>query len=137
MLNETNIRLVSVAIVGAGIGYLTYELLYFLIRFEPRATISWSIAFMIGVLRQHYLHRKLTFKLKKGPRGSLSRAYLMYSLSAVLGTIGNYIFVEAWGLHHRLGWLLCLLMTSATSLILLKRWVFPVNKLERLNEYPE
>lgn len=125
-LRDVNIRLGAVAVLGAGIGFLTYEVLYFLVRLEPRATIAWTLSFLIGVLRQHYLHQKLTFKLKTAPSGSLVRAYAMYSMSIVLGTTVNYIFVELLGIHHRLAWLFCLALTASISLIFLKRWVFQV-----------
>jgi len=126
MLEKTNFRMVVVAALGAGIGYLTYELIYFLVRMEPRATVSWTLAFIIGVLRQHYLHLKLTFRLRTRPQASLLRAYLMYSMSALLGTMSNYVLVEIFEIHHRMAWLFCLFLTATISLILLKRWVFQV-----------
>lgn len=119
-----NFRMIFVAVFGAGIGYLTYELIYFLIHLEPRATISWGLAYFIGVLRQHYLHKKLTFKLETAPQGSLIRAYIMYSMSAAIGTVSNYILVETLSVHHRLAWAFCLMITASLSMVLLKRWVF-------------
>lgn len=49
------LRMVLTAILGALTGLVTYEILYLLNPFEPRATIAWTVSFLLGVTRQHGL----------------------------------------------------------------------------------
>ncbi len=123
-LPET-VRLGVTAIIGAGIGWVTYEIIY---RINPlretRATTSWAIAFLLGVIRQHWLHRMLTFTHDSPYWPSLKRAYLFYSVSAFLGIGVSYLLTVRLGLHHRLAWAACLLLTASISALFLKRLVF-------------
>jgi putative flippase GtrA len=118
------LRLALVAVLGALIGLLTYEIVYFLNPLTPRAPTSWLAAFAIGVPRQYSLHRWLTFdsRLPYGPR--LARAYLLYAAIAVLTTGLNWLLVERLGAPHRLAWLACITTTGLINLFALKRWVF-------------
>jgi len=119
------VRMLSTAIIAALIGLLTYEVIYYFVRAEPRATISWVSAFLIGVARQHGLHRVLTFSERESPDWrSLRRAYLMYSSSMLFGAGPDWVLVERVHVHHRLAWFICLLSTASISLLFLKRFVF-------------
>jgi putative flippase GtrA len=119
------IRLVCTAILGAGIGWVTYEIIYWLNPLDSsRATTSWALAFLIGVARQHALHRTLTFTHHSPYWRSLGRAYLFYSVSTLLGAALNYTLTNRLGLHHRLAWLACLGLTACISMLFLKRLVF-------------
>jgi hypothetical protein len=119
-----SIRIIMTAFIGAPIGYVTYLILYAINPLEPRATISWFIAFLINIGRQHGLHRWLTFD-KPGPYGpSLRRAYVMYSGSAVATTILNWLLTVRYGINHNLAWLACVGLTGLISLGFLKRFVF-------------
>ena len=126
-INRVHGRLAVVALVGAAIGYITYELIYFLVRWEPRSTISWTLAFIIGVVRQHYLHRRWTFQLFRRPLGSLVRAFILYSGSATTGAAVNYTLVDLMGVNHRIAWFVCLLITATFSLVFLKSFVFKIH----------
>lgn len=119
-----NIRMVIVAIAGALIGLLTYNILYWLIPFQPRATICWSVSFFIGIARQHGLHRAFTFTHPSPYWESLFRAYIMYSGSAVIGMIVNYILTQIWHVDHMAAWLVCLFITASISFLFLKKKVF-------------
>lgn len=119
-----NFRMGLIAMGGALIGFLTYELIYFLNPYQPRATISWTVAFIIGVARQHHLHRVITFKSEVPYSRSLFRAYVMYLGTGISGTILNYFLTSYISMHHRQAWLACLILTSTISLVLLKRYVF-------------
>jgi len=112
------------AALGALVGLLTYEIVYALNPLEPRAPSSWLIAFTIGVTRQYSLHRWLTFDERPPYWPSLGRAYVMYSGSALVGTLLDWLLTGPIGLHHRLAWVICLLTTAAISLVFLKRYVF-------------
>jgi putative flippase GtrA len=58
------IRMLLVAGVGVVLGFVTYEIVYVLNPFSPKATVSWTIAFVIGIARQHALHRKFPSRIK-------------------------------------------------------------------------
>ncbi len=118
-------RLGSTAVIGAFIGLLTYELVYFFMPLAPRATLSWIAAFIVGVARQHGLHRWLTYSERDSPYWvSLGRAYVMYSGALVIGASLDWTLTEKVGMHHRLAWVCCLVTTATISLFFLKRFVF-------------
>ena len=119
------VRLTLTAILGAGVGWVTYELIYWLNPLTRyRATTTWSLSFLIGVSRQHALHRTLTFTHESPYWGSLIRAYAFYSISGLIGAGVNYWLTEHLQVHHRLAWLCCLGITALLSILCLKRWVF-------------
>lgn len=117
-------RLLATAVIGAGIGYITYLLIFLVNPLPQRATTSWLIAFLVNVSRQHALHRWLTFD-NPGPYWpSLRRAYVMYAGTAAVTTALNGYLTLYVGLNHHLAWLACLLTAAAISLLFLKRFVF-------------
>lgn len=122
-LPET-VRLVLTALIGASIGFVTYEVLFFFNPFEPRAPISWLVAFVISVPRQHALHRWLTFGEACSYWPSLARAYAFYTTLAAATTGLDWLLVEALAWPHRLAWLACIVLTGLSSWLLLKRAVF-------------
>lgn len=123
-LPET-LRMGLTAALGALLGLVIYEIIYRIVWFEPRATVSWTLGFLLGVGRQHALHRHLSFHGRPAPYWrSLGRAYVMYSGSMLFGAGLNWVLVEVAGLHHRLAWLCCLMSTATISLVFLKRFVF-------------
>ena len=118
------VRVVTTALLGAMIGYITYRVIYAFNPLHLRATSSWLAAFIVNVVRQHALHRHLTFE-NPGPYwATLRRAYVMYSGSAVATTILNWYLTEKWGWNHNAAWLACMGLTGAISTIFLKRYVF-------------
>jgi hypothetical protein len=118
------VRMVTTALIGATIGFITYRVIYALNPLHLRATSSWLMAFMVNVMRQHGLHRVLTFK-NPGPYWpTLRRAYVMYSGSAVATTVLNWYLTEKWGWDHNAAWLACTSLTGAISTVFLKRYVF-------------
>jgi putative flippase GtrA len=118
------LKLAIVAVLGALIGLVTYELIYLVNPFEPRAPTSWLASFAIGVPRQYSLHRWLTFEsdVPYGPR--LARAYVLYSVIAALTTAENWLLVEQLGVPHRLAWLACVTTTGLINFFALKRLIF-------------
>jgi len=118
------LKLVVVAVLGALIGLVTYELIYLVNPFEPRAPTSWLASFAIGVPRQYSLHRWLTFDsdVPYGPR--LARAYVLYATIAAVTTGENWLLVEQFGLGHRLAWLACVATTGLINFFALKQLVF-------------
>ncbi len=126
------LRMVLVAIGGAGIGWLTYELIYLINPVtKGRATSSWLLHFTIGVARQHGLHRWLTFTEKTAYWRGLGKAYVFYSAAAMGGGIANYILTEVFHVNHHLAWVICLGITATLSLLFLKKIVFTEKQTER------
>jgi putative flippase GtrA len=122
-LPET-LRLAMVALLGALIGLVTYQLIYWINPFEPRAPTSWLASFAVGVPRQYSLHRKFTFasRVPYGPR--LLRAYALYACIAALTTALNWLLVERLAVSHHLAWLACISTTGLINLFALKPLVF-------------
>jgi putative flippase GtrA len=120
------LRLANVAVLGALIGLVTYELIYLINPFQPRASVSWLLSIAIGVPRQYSLHRWLTFgsDVPYGPR--LARAYVLYAAIAMLTTGLNWLLVEQLGVAHRLAWLACITTTGLINAFALKPLVFGV-----------
>jgi len=126
-----NTRLVLTAIIGAAIGFVTYQIIYSVNPLKPRASSSWALAFLVDVIRQHALHRWLTFDIKSHYWRSLLRAYIMY-LSAFISTTGlNWILTNKMLINHQLAWLICILVKAGISLIFLKKYVFKKEVLQR------
>ena len=123
-----NVRMIITAILGVIIGYVTYEIIYHFNPLNPKASSSWFVAFIIGVTRQHALHRWLTFSHKTPYWRSLFRAYIMYSGSLFIGTGVNWLLTEIFFLNHRIAWGCCLIITASISFFLLKNYVFNFNR---------
>jgi putative flippase GtrA len=118
------LRLTLTGLIGASIGWVSYELLY---AVNPvthyRATSSWAVAWAVSVWRQHALHSRLTF-IDRPPAGdSLRRAYAYAAGSGLLGLVLNLHLTVGLGLSHRFAWLVGLLLSAMLSLLFLKRLV--------------
>lgn len=120
------IRMLIIAAIGVILGFVTYEIVYYLNPFSPKATISWMLAFVIGIARQHALHRYFTFSHKGSYFKSLYRAYVVDVGALLLSTGLNWFLIEILELPHRLVWGICLLATGVISLVFLKRYIFKV-----------
>lgn len=118
------LRLALVALLGALIGLATYQLIYWINPFQPRAPTSWLASFVIGVPRQFSLHRTFTFASTApfGPR--LLRAYALYACIAALTTSLNWLLVERFAVSHHLAWFTCISTTGLINLFALKPLVF-------------
>jgi len=113
-----------IALLGALIGLITYEIIYYFNPFNPKATLSWILAFTIGTVRQHALHRRFTFLFKPPYWKSLYRAYLLDFGVLIFSSLLNWFLTVILHWHHRLAWLCCLALTSLTGLLFLKQYVF-------------
>ncbi len=121
------LRMLIVALVGAVLSFVTYEVVFYLNPLSPKATSSWIIAFVIGVARQHALHRYFTFSHKVPYFKSLYKAYVL-DLGGLLYSSGlHWVLSNTFKLNHRLVWLCCLLSTALISFVFLKQYVFKVS----------
>lgn len=122
-LSET-LRMLVIATIGMILSLITYEIIYEFNPFSPKATISWIIAFIIGIARQHALHRHFTFSHKTSYFKSLYRAYIVDIGSLVFSTGLNWFLSEILQFNHRLVWACCLVSTALISLVFLKKYIF-------------
>lgn len=119
------------ALIGLIAALVTYEVIYWLNPLQPRASTSCFFAFVIGVARQHALHRWLTFTERTTYLPSLMRAYVLDSGSVTIGTGLNWLLTEVWGVGHRVAWLICLITAAVITLLTLKRFVFRIGTTPR------
>jgi putative flippase GtrA len=118
-------RVAVVAALGAAASWLTYEIIFFLNPIEPRATSSWIIAYGVGVIRQHHLHRLISFP-DPPVRYSVSLARDYASSIVILGTSAglNWFLVSSAAVDHRLAWLLCTCVVALSGYLAMKVFVF-------------
>jgi putative flippase GtrA len=118
-------RFAVVGLGGIAIGFVVYNLIYWANPFEPRATISWAFASVVGVWRQHGLHRLLTFQDRRAHYAtSLGLAYVAYSIGIVGSTALNWWLTQFLNFHHLLAWLLCVASAVVVNYFLLERVAF-------------
>ena len=121
------IRVCISAAIGTVLAWVTYELVYVLNPFEPRATSSWVISFAIGIVRQHHLHRTLSFPGTTEPyKQTLSRDVVASVAVFLASTILNFFLTEMAQINHRIAWGICLSGVAAFDFILMKFFVFRV-----------
>ena len=118
------VRLALVALLGALVGLVAYQLIYWVNPLEPKAPTSWLAAFMIGVPRQFALHRTLTFSSHVSFGPHLARAYGLYACIAMLTTSLNWWLVERLAVPHHFAWLACISVTGLINVFALKPVVF-------------
>ncbi|GGE61888.1 GtrA family protein [Actibacterium pelagium] len=119
------VRIAIVAVMGTALSWVTYEIVYFLNPFSPRAPLSWGMAFTIGIFRQHHLHRTLSFpKARLSYLSSLQREIAASVLILLIGVILNYSLTQVFDLQHRVAWGLCLVTVSGIEYALMKLFVF-------------
>lgn len=119
------IRIAIVAAIGTVLAWVTYEIVYLLNPFTPRATVSWVIAFTIGIFRQHHLHRTLSFpNTRLSYHVSLKREVVASIFIIFASAALNYVLTHISMLHHRLAWGICLCSTASLEYALMKLFVF-------------
>ncbi len=118
-------RVCITAAIGTFFALITYEIVHAVNTIEPRATTSWAIAFSIGIIRQHHLHRTLSFPGNRVPYGQSLLRDAAVSLAVFVGsTAGNFVLTERVGLYHRWAWACCLAGAALFEYLLMKFFVF-------------
>lgn len=118
-------RLAFVAAIGLPLAWVTYEIVYLVNPFSPRATTSWIVAFAIGIARQHFLHGTISFHDRKVLYArSLFRAYVTSIVLGIVSTLANWGLTERLGMHHQLAWAICILGVGAADYLTMKLYVF-------------
>ena len=118
-------RVASVALFGTIVSWLTYELIFLVNPLEPRATTSWFLTYAIAIVRQHHLHRVISFPGPKAHYAATFRRQLFVNVTLLsLGGGLNYVLVELAGMHHRLAWLICMGLVASSNYLSMKFFVF-------------
>lgn len=124
-LRREIVRVGIAAAIGTLLAWVTYELVFFLNPLEPRATTSWAVAFLIGVFRQHHIHRVLSFPNSVfSYSGSLSREAVASIIILIAGAGLNFLLTQRFGIHHRMAWGSCLISVAALEYGLMKFFIF-------------
>jgi hypothetical protein len=121
------IRFVFSSILGSVIFYLLYELMFSILSYSSiqhiqiyRASISWFFCYIISIWFQHALHQAIVFyEVEISYLKSLFWTYLAYSLSIVFTPILIYFMTEM-GIHHRVSWLIGLIVTGVFNYFAMK-----------------
>ena len=120
------VRVAFVAAIGTVLAWITYELVFWANPLEPRAASSWFMAFVIGIFRQHHLHRTISFPDTDGSYAASLRRDVVASIGILsLSTLLNYLVTEVAGLHHRAGWVACVAFVAGFEYLVMKLFVFP------------
>lgn len=118
-------RVGIVAAIGTVASYVTYEVVFYVNMIEPRATTSWVISFVIGVFRQHHLHRYLAFpKATARYKVTLQREWLASLIVLIFSAGLNFYLTQKLSFHHRVAWATCITSAAGVEYGLLKFFVF-------------
>ena len=121
-------RFFVVGVIGNLIGLAIYAAIFSIVQYEPRAAISWFLSSIVGIWKQHGLHRIFTFTdSREDYLRSLIKAYLSYSFIIASGTICHWSLVSILGVYHYYSWLITQVIHVAISFLILRRFVFKPN----------
>lgn len=86
-----------------------------------RATVCWTLSYIISICIRHSSHRFIVFGEYEGSYcSSLARTYLTYSSSIVISMLTNHLLVNYFFLTHRQAWLITMLWTGVFNYFMLK-----------------
>jgi putative flippase GtrA len=119
-------KFVIVGVLGNIVAWLIYTAIYHTLTVEQyKPTISWIISYHLGVIIQHFFHRRTTFSEVLVPYlPSLIKTYLSYLIVFVISLVANFLFNEHFHLYHHLSILLTLIIAVPFSFITLKYYAF-------------
>ena len=126
------VRVCITATIGTALAWATYEIVFFLNPLDPKATTSWGIAFGIGILRQHHLHRTLSFPKNGVPYGLSLWRDVLASIGILVASVSlNFALTEMGEIHHRIAWAICLTSVAVFDYLMMKFFVFRRASSER------
>ena len=103
------------AFIDFGI-YLVYP-----IDYPERATVCWTLSYIISIVFRHYSHKMLVFGDYEGSYwSSLGRMYATYAASIILSMFTNKFLVNNFFFSHRTAWIVTMLWTGILNYFLLK-----------------
>ena len=118
-------RVAIVAAFGILASWITYQIVYLVMPFEPRATLSWFFAFALGLVRQHHLHRTISFPGSGVTYATSLRRDAMVGAALVgISTGLNWLLTVRLGIDHQLAWAVCVVTAAALTYAPMKFYVF-------------
>jgi putative flippase GtrA len=86
-----------------------------------KATVCWTLSYIISIWIRHFSHRILVFGEYEGTYlSSLTRTYLTYSSSIVISMVTNHLIVKYMLFTHRQAWIFTMLWTGIYNYFMLK-----------------
>jgi putative flippase GtrA len=86
-----------------------------------KATVCWTLSYIISIWIRHFSHRILVFGEYEGTYlSSLTRTYLTYSSSIVISMVTNHLIVKYMLFTHRQAWVFTMLWTGIYNYFMLK-----------------
>lgn len=115
-------RYIIVGLAGNLIGLITYNILFFYFPLNEYKIISvWILAYLIGVIQQHHLHRKWTFNDEgKSYLKTLIGAYKAYSIGMIISTVVNYFLLSELEINLQVAWFISVGVSVVTNFLFLK-----------------
>lgn len=100
-----------------------------------RATVCWTISYILSIWIRHFSHRILVFGEYEGTYiSSLIKTYLTYSSSIVISIITNHYIVSLFQRTHKEAWIITMLWTGIYNYFMLKAsWRNPTEKNNSVN----
>lgn len=119
-------RFLGIATFNTAFFWIMYELLYWLDPFSIYpATFAWAIAYSIGAIEAHYVHRRFTFKSNTTYSESLYWALCVYGAIGVISTISEHFLVYLVDLNHRIAWVINMSVFGFMMFLGLRLLAFP------------
>ena len=97
-------RFIIVGSFGVALGWLIYNIIFFLMpELQYKATLTWSIAYILAIFRQHALHFFFTFKESESSYyKSLIGAFSVYGAGWFLTTGVNSVLISVVKMNHQI-----------------------------------
>lgn len=97
-----------------------------------KATICWTLSYILSIWVRHYSHKLLVFGDYEGTYcSSLTRTYMTYSSSIILSMVTNRLLVTVFFLTHQQAWFVTMLWTGIYNYFMLKSsWRKPIAAID-------
>lgn len=101
--------------------FLDYGIsIIYIIEFE-KATVCWTLSYILSIWIRHFSHRLLVFGEYEGTYlSSLSRTYLTYSSSIIISMVTNHMIISVLHFTHWQAWIITMLWTGLYNYFMLK-----------------
>lgn len=131
------IRFVFSSVLGSIIFYILYELVHSILSYSNfqflimyKASIAFFVCYIISIWFQHALHQVIVFYEEKiSYLKSLFWTYAAYSVSIVVTPVMIAILTSV-GIHHRVSWLIGLIVTGIFNYFSMKVSFWCSQKIE-------
>jgi putative flippase GtrA len=141
--NWTIFKFFLTGVIGTIVFYLLYLLFYntllgykfFTEYYFYYSTVAWITSYMISILIQHFLHRKLVFNDAKNSSyfKSLLLTYIAYILSMILSAILNDILIYNFEFNFQLSCIITIIITGLGNYFIIEKFITLTSKNSKKN----